>query len=538
MVVPHAALQCRLSEGAGGYLRVVLTVGGLASEGAPDVSYGVPIITAVGGGEHNTSGGSPVQLRGLNMGPAGGAALAEMESTREAEPSTGAPLRHFVECAVTVAHVRVDCAAPEGWGTGFRWRVTVDGRRSNWTDVTTDYGPPTITGVTSWATGTDLGTAGGDVFVINGTNLGGDGVANVTFGGWPIPAADVYYASHGRLVLFTLPGAGTNVTAVTLGLRTASSPFTYGPPAIVVQEYVRNDGESPVFRATGRNFGQCCCLAAPSAACGAEPNAGCARAVCGPSSCLRVNVTGAGGGGGGGVLVGPSLLTDTKFELTSPQTKVSVFTLLVDGVDGNASAPSSLSFDVDQLRTDNPTLAVKTVTGLPFVNNGSGVLQLAGSYLEEYGYVKFTAGGSSVVCPLPFGAPVKQTGSAGEPVPMVFGQLLQSVRPALKIRTPGGVDRLVNASDFANASLADLVLLDPAADVFVRPPLPLACYVRQWDWTSRQEDGKTIVSSTVTLVPPPGQGAAQLAVVCGRTGNNATITAQWRKSGPCAQLSR
>jgi hypothetical protein len=181
-------------------------------------SYGSPIITSfdgVGSANAFTAGNQTVTIFGSNFGPLGTAVTATY-TTNKVLTTPLVPLSDLidtvvsndtisfpaVECTVVEAHRKINCTTTEGAGFGIVWLLTIGNQTSQ--SPTTSFAAPTVTSVRVaylWVGGsrlqstdpvTDLSrlsTEGGDVLLVNGTNLGpGD----------PRPLVDaVWYGSGG-----------------------------------------------------------------------------------------------------------------------------------------------------------------------------------------------------------------------------------------------------------------------------------------------------------------------------------------------------
>jgi hypothetical protein len=207
-------------------------------------SYSPPIIASFdGAGSANafTSGNQTVTIFGSNFGPLGTAVTAKY-TTNKAISSVvspaGAASNASVEfpasgCVVIEAHRKINCTTTEGAGFSIVWVLTIGNQTSQ--SPTTSYKAPTITSLrmasvfvndtlvaASSPVGslTSLATEGGEVLVLNGTDLGPSSnrtlVNAVSFSGGSFVynlQSCSFVVAHQQLQCLTPPGVGSGFRA-------------------------------------------------------------------------------------------------------------------------------------------------------------------------------------------------------------------------------------------------------------------------------------------------------------------------------------
>ena len=213
VTVAHQQIKCPTAVGVGSNFTWRVTVGeqrGNAS--VATTSYARPLVLGFDKNARrlSTQGGEPVTITGTNFGPvtAPGAAyensiFAEYRAYERPTPvasggsdatdgsllarrtfGPGVDLAGSVFtatfCNVTVDHTEIVCVSAEGVGAYFRWSLSVGGQWGNTAaappDAFASYDPPRVDTILSAAMGggtcCDFNTAGGEVVVLRGVNLG------------------------------------------------------------------------------------------------------------------------------------------------------------------------------------------------------------------------------------------------------------------------------------------------------------------------------------------------------------------------------
>ncbi|MFY7873630.1 MAG: IPT/TIG domain-containing protein, partial [Limnohabitans sp.] len=264
-------LQCVTAPGIGPGLYWTVTIGGqTASTTVGPTSYSPPIITSfAGAGSLNavTAGNQVVTIFGSNFGPMGTAVTA-VYTTNKAITSVVSPVNvsasndtvqfPATNCAVVEAHRKINCTTTEGAGFSIVWVLTIGNQTSQ--SPTTSYKAPTITSlrmsqvlvsdvlvaasspVTSL---TSLATEGGEVIVLNGTDLGPSAnrtlVNAVSFGGGSYSYSlqnCTFLIAHQQLQCVTPAGVGSGfraqVTVMYQSSGQSSDVLSYRAPSILV----------------------------------------------------------------------------------------------------------------------------------------------------------------------------------------------------------------------------------------------------------------------------------------------------------------
>lgn len=180
-----------------------------------------------------SEGGQVVVLIGRGFGAASNDVTAEYENDDGRRYSTG-------QCAV-VSSQQLECQSVPGVGVGFRWRVTVNGFVSEWSEATTSYAPPTVSAFEGeGVAGAD--TAGGQQVIVRGTGFGfeQDGIDGVQYAAAGRSDA-IFQASsctivepHVAIACDTVEGAGAELKwLVTVASQPSRAPTTwYERPSI------------------------------------------------------------------------------------------------------------------------------------------------------------------------------------------------------------------------------------------------------------------------------------------------------------------
>jgi hypothetical protein len=264
-------LQCVTAPGIGPGLFWTVTIGGqTASTTVGPTSYSPPIITSfAGAGSLNavTAGNQVVTIFGSNFGPMGTAVTA-VYTTNKAITSVVSPVNvsasndtvqfPATNCVVVEAHRKINCTTTEGAGFSIVWVLTIGNQTSQ--SPTTSYKAPTITSlrmsqvlvsdvlvaasspVTSL---TSLATEGGEVIVLNGTDLGPSAnrtlVNAVSFGGGSFSYSlqnCTFLIAHQQLQCVTPAGVGSGfraqVTVMYQSSGQSSDVLSYRAPSISV----------------------------------------------------------------------------------------------------------------------------------------------------------------------------------------------------------------------------------------------------------------------------------------------------------------
>jgi hypothetical protein len=193
VTAPNTQVTCTAVPGVGtGHVWTVCVAGACSTPTAAaaatsyrpptvlGVATGAPADAALGWGR--TAGGDSVTLTVVDVPdtPLAASTLVVTYSTgavgaavfTAAGCTIGAPAAGSAPGTGTVV-----CRTAPGAGTGLQWRVAVGGQTSPWSGptLTTSYAPPAVTNVTAPL----LPTVGGQVFFVNGTNLGAGGPEDV-----------------------------------------------------------------------------------------------------------------------------------------------------------------------------------------------------------------------------------------------------------------------------------------------------------------------------------------------------------------------
>ncbi|KAJ8604097.1 hypothetical protein CTAYLR_001751 [Chrysophaeum taylorii] len=252
-VVSTTALTCVMGQGFGSNLFFRVIAGDQTSPAtATEVSFRPPVVNQVVGSAASLSsrGGEILIIRGTNFGPPGDDAL-----TVTYGPYT------FVDCAVAIAHVAIECTTVEGVGTGLAIVVTRSGVSSaaaaaNQQQANCSYAPPEIAplyGASTALSGVGslgVSTRGGDAFYLTGSNFGPDGTrALVTYDRYAATSC-VVTIPHEKLSCRTVEGTGAgHALVVTVGNQSSaaySGNLSYTAPFIA---YYEPEWGNPGYRA-------------------------------------------------------------------------------------------------------------------------------------------------------------------------------------------------------------------------------------------------------------------------------------------------
>ena len=183
VTVPNTEVTCASAPGVGlghKWTLCVDTACSLASTGT--TGYAAPAVVAVTTatpsdtllGWGSTRGNDTVVLTLTNVGISSDTFAATSLAVTYGLPDVAAAQFTAAGCTIGPKFPsgadRVTCRTVPGAGSGLQWRVSVGGQTSVWSGPTlvTTYARPVVTNVTSPA----LGTPGGALFGVNGTNLG------------------------------------------------------------------------------------------------------------------------------------------------------------------------------------------------------------------------------------------------------------------------------------------------------------------------------------------------------------------------------
>ena len=271
IIVASKSISCFMSDGTGAGHAMVLTVHGQVSNVLLDqISYGAPVVTLFqgpGASNANTDGHQLVLLDGTNFGKAG-LAISKIDQVLYGKNSD--PFDKWYDatstCTITISHIRIACETIPGFGKELRWVLKIDGQMS--TTSTTNYAPPTVTGIfqTDGVTAITDASANGDVtIVLLGKNFGPVGfiqIDAITFGpqGRQFIAKDcnITIAST-RMVCKTPPSIGQDLQSyVTIGGQTSltsSAKLSFAAPIVEVTSSLLVDTRGQSISFTGTNYG-------------------------------------------------------------------------------------------------------------------------------------------------------------------------------------------------------------------------------------------------------------------------------------------
>ena len=250
VVIAHTEVNCTTVPGVGRDQYWVLRVGEQENLPAtsPTTRYLPPVIERLdllgdakfypdpGRFLLETYGGDEVWINGSNLGPDLPVNPLVVTYQNKDLSNLAGSVFSAIQCQMVVPHESLRCVTVPGVGFNHTWRVKVGGQWSNQTEeFFTSYKRPVL-GPLDNATAflfDAMGTPGGDVLVLNGTNFGpnvSSNVIQVTFHNKELTdlAGAVYeavscsmVAAHTMLLCFTPPGVGYNFTwTVTMGHQT------------------------------------------------------------------------------------------------------------------------------------------------------------------------------------------------------------------------------------------------------------------------------------------------------------------------------
>ena len=244
-------VQCATVVGVGAAYEWHLFVDGgnatVQSVAAVTLSYAAPVLSSFegpGAVGASTAGGQLVTLRGSGFGPVGGAYI-----TRVTYSPTDAEALVFTAtgCAVSVAHVTIECTTSRIAGARVSWVVTIAQLSSS--SPSTSVAQPVVTHVARRDGGalSSLATRGGNALVITGANL----APSDSYASWMVAATMVAAAGAAApialvgcnittdfavMVCTTAAGRGAGYNVVVSVLKQASAPsgdaVSYAPPNI------------------------------------------------------------------------------------------------------------------------------------------------------------------------------------------------------------------------------------------------------------------------------------------------------------------
>ena len=163
IIVQNTAVECTTKPGVGKDLLWTITVDGDSAVSTQMTRYHTPVIHEVLGADNlATKGGTLVTLKGLNFGPLNSPVVVQYTD------NTGT-LYSATECAVTVAHVEVQCKSAPGIGFQLMWRIMVKDQWSDPKPTASGYAPPSIDYLEGALV---MNTTGGQEVFIVGENFG------------------------------------------------------------------------------------------------------------------------------------------------------------------------------------------------------------------------------------------------------------------------------------------------------------------------------------------------------------------------------
>jgi hypothetical protein len=203
-------VTCTTPEGVGGPFAAAVTITTPYSTGteicetpknfAATMVYASPTIDSDGiSGDDamSTGGGSEVTFQGSNFGPIGTIVTASYAND-DYSYTTG-------NCEFVTAHTEVTCTTGPGVGSGFKWRLNVQGLQSDESTQESSYLPPSVGNVQLREFGgvfkarDTMDTRGIDQIDISGSN----------FGGFTVETPTVHYGTDGSDGTVDMFAAGT-----------------------------------------------------------------------------------------------------------------------------------------------------------------------------------------------------------------------------------------------------------------------------------------------------------------------------------------
>ena len=229
----HASITFVAPPGGGSAVPIALSVAG---QTAPTSFYGYQPPSVTGTPTASLTSGSTITIDGQNFGQSGALVLID-----------GLVCTNVTHA---VAHTRLTCTAPAGFGSNHALVVVVAGQAS--AAVAYAYGAPTIASINP----SNGPTMGGTLVTVNGTNFGPNG-NQVIFGGG---GALVQSWTHDRIVVASPVGAGAavGVTVVAQGQTvTSAGAFHYDAPEIttITPPILPTTAAGTVVTVSGSNFG-------------------------------------------------------------------------------------------------------------------------------------------------------------------------------------------------------------------------------------------------------------------------------------------
>jgi hypothetical protein len=242
-------IDCLTSQGTGFNHSLQANIAGQVSNVFTSaVSYGEPVISLFDRAIYaQTPGGDVLLINGTNFGfdisLVNVTYTAQMLDQRAIDglvPGSPPGLAKYkpANCSFVVPHRSIACAYEAGGGKKLVWDMVVDGQQS--ASPTTNYYPPTITGVELLDGATLASTRGGTRIRVTGLNFGLPHLIQaVRYGvtGREYVARNFTYISHYELIVTLSPGIGSNLRftiEVADQLSDASTAmFSYATPFIV-----------------------------------------------------------------------------------------------------------------------------------------------------------------------------------------------------------------------------------------------------------------------------------------------------------------
>lgn len=232
----NTRIVCKLPAGSG-TKSIVVTSSSQVSTGT-SFSYDSPTVSSILPTAQSTAGEVAVVIRGTNFGTS--AATVAITFGSSACP----------EILSARTHEYLECYLPAGQGTV---NVTVSVSGSSVIAAEYTYGAPSISGIT----GEGLGTVGGDIITILGSNFGLSGM--VTIDGNPCDTGTLSW-DHDAVECAIPEGQGTgNVVEISVSGQSDSSTYDYGAPTITAISQTTGSTAYPdpglTITLTGTNFG-------------------------------------------------------------------------------------------------------------------------------------------------------------------------------------------------------------------------------------------------------------------------------------------
>jgi hypothetical protein len=225
---------------------VACPLGFSCASGAP---VPIAVISSIDGGtDMPTAGGTTVTLHGLNLGAIGDTVSATYSFAGDVDVYTA------VNCTVTTAGTTIMCTTAPGVGAGLVWTVTTTaGSVSDASTAVVSYAPPSVTAVTTGS----MATAGGDAFVLVGSNFGPVAqTVSATYG--PYTTSCLVTIADTVITCTTVPGVGGghNIVVSVGGQDSAETgPISYAAPAVSAISGALTSSGGDEILLYGTNFG-------------------------------------------------------------------------------------------------------------------------------------------------------------------------------------------------------------------------------------------------------------------------------------------